>query len=175
MVVGRQRCRWPCAVLAARRARGAPAFFSVARAGLRAPDRARRIGPPRTIFIALPFYKTPMRTAAAENISIQCKAAATVANSDAHTCTQTSASGSAKYSATLKVGADSSVLFSRTKRGKADAMLMCTPDGTGALGCTYSNIAGEVEGSAYATRTLDPKPSLAYTDKLGNDVTLAWS
>ena len=115
---------------------------------------------------------------AAGNISIQCTAAPTDADSDAHTCTQTSASGSATYSASLKVGADSSVTFQATQ-GAAAGLLNCvhnpgTSDGeTASAWCTYK--AGDDVGLTYATRTLDPKPSLAYTDKVGNDVTLAWS
>jgi len=56
-------------------------------------------------------------------------------------------------------------------------MLICYPDYTGAaegqIACfTFSGT--EQAGFAYATTTLDP-PSIAYTNQLGNDVTLAWS
>ena len=128
-----------------------------------------------------------MRTAG--NISIQCKAAATDADPDAYNCTQTSASESANYSASLKVTAGctgepfASVVFAAT-HGTADGVLACIADYPGApggqLACfTASHGPGGADtadpprGPAYATRLSGT--GLKYTTSDGNDVTLTWS
>jgi len=121
-----------------------------------------------------------MRTAG--NISIQCKAAATDADPDAHTCTQTSASGSATYSASLKVGADSSFTFQATQ-GAATGLLICAADYPGAgdaapppgqLACFTIN-GGDGAAFGSGEMTLGPKPSLVYTNPSDNEVTIKWS